>query len=117
MNMANKLKEFLYPSKNNKEMDTSTVLINKEDVDNMMSNHSQSDKAQASKPLIFSPKKFMQVEEAANELINGKSIIVDLSDTDLAEAKRICDFLNGVNFSCGGEVKKIAKLVYLFSRK
>ena len=31
-------------------------------------------------------------ESIANELISGKSVIVDLTDTRIDEAKRICDF-------------------------
>ena len=33
----------------------------------------------------------------------------------LEEAKRICDFLNGVTFALNGKVEKIAKLVYMFT--
>ena len=47
--------------------------------------------------------------------MSRQSVIVDLTNTDLTIAKRICDFLNGVCYSLGGNVKKIAKLVYLFS--
>ena len=68
-----------------------------------------------SSPQIITPKVFSQVESIANEILNGNSVIVDLTSTDLTEAKRICDFLNGVTFAIDGKVEKIARLVYLFA--
>lgn len=115
--MANKLKEFLFPSKDPNEMDSTTVVINKKELDN--ANNTTSSKNVINKndgtPNIFTPSVFAQVEIIANELIAGKSVIVDLTSTDIAIAKRICDFLNGVTFSLNGKVSKIAKLVYLFA--
>ncbi len=70
---------------------------------------------QTNKPTIITPKEFYQVEGIANQLLSGKSVIVDLTTTDINIAKRIVDFLNGVTFAMDGKVDKIAKLVYLFS--
>ena len=70
-----------------------------------------------SRPNIVTPKVFAQVEEVANQLLMGRSVIVDLTSTEINEAKRICDFLNGVSYAINGKVEKIAKLVYLFSPK
>ena len=66
---------------------------------------------------IITPKAFAEVESIANDILAGNSIIVDLTGTDIAEAKRICDFLNGVTFAIGGSVEKIVRLVYLFNPK
>ena len=66
---------------------------------------------------IITPTQFSQVEEISNELMAGKSVIVDLTSCEINEAKRICDFLNGVSYALNGNVKKVAKLVYLFTRK
>lgn len=64
---------------------------------------------------IITPTMFSQVEQISNELIKGKSVIVDLTSCPIDEAKRICDFLNGVCYALNGKVKKVAKLVYLFT--
>ena len=68
-----------------------------------------------SRPNIVTPKQFAQVEEVAIQLLDGRSVIVDLTTTEVSEAKRICDFLNGVTFALNGKVEKIAKLVYMFT--
>ena len=67
------------------------------------------------RPNIVTPKMFAQVEEVANQLLDGRGVIVDLTSTEISEAKRICDFLNGVTFALNGKVEKIAKLVYMFT--
>ena len=108
--MANKIKEFLFPEKNKEDFETSTIVVNANKVVEKEKNVSVN-----KQPNIFNPIMFSQVEEIANELINGNSVIVDLTSTNLEEAKRICDFLNGVSYSLNGSVQKIAKLVYLFN--
>lgn len=111
--MANKIKDFLFPSKGKEELDNTTIIYTaKEEKKNMSSTQFK-----ANTPNIITPRVFAQVEGIANELISGKSVIVDLTSTDISEAKRICDFLNGVTFALNGSVEKVAKLVYLFSPK
>ena len=109
--MGNKLKDFLFPIKEKKELDSTTIIVKeKSTIDNNKN-------IGVASPNIITPKVFSQVEEIANEMLNGRSVIVDLTDTELTEAKRICDFLNGVTFAINGKVEKVAKLVYLFSPK
>lgn len=66
-------------------------------------------------PQIHKPKEFAEVEKLANRLLEGKSIIVSLVDTDKEVSRRICDFLNGVCFALNGYVQKVEKRIYLFS--
>ena len=108
--MANKLKDFLFPSKGKSELDTTTVVVNKTEITTP-----QPSKVATSRPNIVTPKTFSQVEEVANQLLLGSAVIVDLTSTEINEAKRICDFLNGVTFALNGKVDKITKLVYLFT--
>lgn len=108
--MANKLKEFLFPAKNKNEFETTTVIVKKDEIINP-----QSSVIKTSRPNIINPKAFSQVEEIADKLLEGQGVIVDLTSTELSEAKRICDFLNGVTFALNGKVEKITKLVYLFT--
>lgn len=109
--MANKLKDFLFPNKEKEEFDSTTVVINKKDLKTDNKNFN----TVSNQPIIYTPKIFSQVEEIANDLLANKSVIVDLTVCELTEAKRICDFLNGVSYSINGKVSKVAKLVYLFS--
>ena len=112
--MANKLKEFLFPSKEKEEFDSTTVVIKKNDI---KKDNKQNSAYVSAQPIIYTPKVFSQVEEIANDLLNNISVIVDLTSCELSEAKRICDFLNGVSYSINGKVSKVAKLVYLFAPK
>lgn len=109
--MGNKLKDFLFPIKEKNELDSTTIIVKEKNTNENNKNIG------VASPNIITPKVFSQVEEIANEMLNGRSVIVDLTDTELTEAKRICDFLNGVTFAINGKVEKVAKLVYLFSPK
>ncbi|MCI5746164.1 MAG: cell division protein SepF [Erysipelotrichaceae bacterium] len=112
--MANKIKDFLFPNKDN-NVETQTIEINTYSMNNQEKNKEIFNSSDASQPKIVYAKKFFEVENIANDLIKGVSVIVDLSNTELIEAKRICDFLNGVIFTLNGKVSKIAKFIYLFS--
>lgn len=111
--MASKLKDFLFQNKDSNELDSTTIVLNKESHSN--SNIKANNVVNKTSTQIITPKVFSQVESIANQILNGCSVIVDLTATDIAEAKRICDFLNGVTFAINGKVEKIARLVYLFN--
>ena len=116
--MGNKLKDFLFKNKDENEFDTQTIELNNKFIkeDNHMNTQTMNKSNNSSKNII-TPKAFDEVESIANDILAGNSIIVDLTGTDIAEAKRICDFLNGVTFAIGGSVEKIVRLVYLFNPK
>ena len=109
------LKDFLFSKKEKNQFDSTTVVVNKDEINNDIINTNNSNNS--SKTNIIRPMNFLESEKIANDLISGNEIIVDLTSTDIAEAKRIVDFLNGVTYAIGGSVKKVAKLVYLFSSK
>ena len=111
--MANKLKDFLFQNKDSNDLESTTIVIKKDD--KLLSNQKTNNSVTKPSTQIITPKIFSQVESIANQIINGSSVIVDLTSTDIAEAKRICDFLNGVTFAINGKVEKIARLVYLFA--
>ena len=113
--MGNKFKEFLFPNKEKANSDDTTIIYKEKDEKTNM--NATMNKQSSYSPNIITPKVFAQVEGIANELLAGKSVIVDLTLTDISEAKRICDFLNGVTFALNGKVEKVAKLVYMFAPK
>ena len=65
--MGSKLKNFLFPSKEKNEFDSTTIVITKEEVKKM---NNKTTTNTTSKPNIFTPKIFAQVEEIANEYVN-----------------------------------------------
>ena len=128
-----KLRNFLFPTKENSVFETTTI-VDKNQVNTPktssatlitnpekeiekksgMEENSLNAKTGIT-PKIYKPLTFSEVELLANELLNHQTIIVSLLDIEKSEARRICDFLNGVCFALNGEVKKIEKRVYLFS--
>ena len=130
-----KLRNFLFPTKENSVYETTTIHENNQDSNQKNSSavliNTPNQEIQIKKetaiinetkenvkntPLqIYKPARFEEVEDLANELLNNHSIIVSLLEIEKNEARRICDFLNGVCFALNGEVKKIEKRVYLFS--
>lgn len=116
--MGNRLKEFLFPSKDKNEFETTTVELSRKELNSnptITSFNAATDNSSLSSPSILTPKSFMEVETVAMELLNHRAVIVDLTATNIDEAKRICDFLNGVTYAINGQVKKVAKLVYMFT--
>lgn len=128
-----KLRNFLFPTKENSVFETTTI-VDKDQVNTpktssatLITNPEKEIEKKSGMeennlnaktgitPKIYKPLTFSEVELLANELLNHQTIIVSLLDIEKSEARRICDFLNGVCFALNGEVKKIEKRVYLFS--
>lgn len=64
----------------------------------------------------FSPVKYDEVEPIANTLVLGKSIKLNLQNTQPADRKRIIDFLCGIAFVLDLDVKCTANNIYEFNR-
>ena len=128
-----KLRNFLFPTKENSVFETTTI-VDKDQVNTpktssatLITNPEKEIEKKSGMeensfnaktgitPKIYKPLTFSEVELLANELLNHQTIIVSLLDIEKSEARRICDFLNGVCFALNGEVKKIEQRVYLFS--
>lgn len=119
--MKNSLKNFIFPSGKEDAYETTLDLKGEEKEKYSSATLSQNNfvnnqqKINSSSPAIMTPNVFKDVEMIALELLKNKSVIVDLTSTEKSEARRICDFLNGVCFALNGSVKKLSTLLYLFS--
>ena len=117
-----KLRNFLFPTKENSVFETTTIqekdqntpiknssatLIQQPQVEVKKAIEETAVSKNRANPKIYKPLAFSEVEELANELLNQQTIIVSLLEIEKNEARRICDFLNGVCFALNGEVKKI----------
>lgn len=63
---------------------------------------------------IYVPQNFDSVSEIADALKSKRSAIVNYERVDLAEQRRICDFLNGVCYVQDGEVRRITATMVLY---
>ncbi len=71
-------------------------------------------KAQSMHIQIYTPQNFDAVSEIADALKSKKSAIVNYERVELAEQRRICDFLNGVCYVQNGEVRRITATMVLY---
>lgn len=65
--------------------------------------------------VVFQPGTFNESQQAADHIKAHKTVIVNLKRTDKDLAKRIIDFLSGVNYGEDGHVQKIADNIFLFA--
>ena len=63
---------------------------------------------------IYTPQNFDSVSEIADALKSKRSAIVNYERVELAEQRRICDFLNGVCYVQDGDVHRITATMVLY---
>lgn len=73
-----------------------------------------SSKSMDMKIQIYVPQNFDSVSEIADALKSKRSAIVNYERVELAEQRRICDFLNGVCYVQDGEVRRITATMVLY---
>lgn len=64
---------------------------------------------------IINPDKFQDVITVADHLIKGCTVVLNLELLDTETIKRMLDFLNGVCYAIGGEVKFVSKSTYIIT--
>ena len=64
---------------------------------------------------IVNPDKFQDVITVADYLIKGCTVVINLELLDTETIKRMLDFLNGVCYAIGGEVKFVSKSTYIIT--
>ena len=63
--------------------------------------------------VLVKPEKFENVSEVADHLINRRTVILNLEQTNRDVSKRIVDFLSGVTYAQDGKIKKVAVSTYI----
>lgn len=63
---------------------------------------------------IYTPQNFDSVSEIADALKSKRSAIVNYERVEMAEQRRICDFLNGVCYVQNGDVRRITSTMVLY---
>lgn len=64
---------------------------------------------------IITPRTFQEVKEIGDYLKNAQPIVVNLQETHQEISRRIVDFSSGVCFALGGQMERVADLVYLLA--
>ena len=64
---------------------------------------------------VVHPESFSEVSDIADYLLAGCTVILNLELFEPASTLRMLDFLNGVTYSTGGEIKQVAQGTYIIT--
>ena len=64
---------------------------------------------------VVHPESFAEVSDIADYLLEGCTVILNLELIEPAATLRMLDFLNGVTYSTGGEIKQVAQGTYIIT--
>lgn len=62
---------------------------------------------------LFEPKVYSDSRAISSQILNGEAVIVNFTQIDEDQAKRILDFLGGVVFAVSGEIERIGQSIFL----
>ena len=64
---------------------------------------------------VVKPQNFESVAQIADHLLNKRTVVLNLENTNKETARRLIDFLSGVAYSIDGALKKIATNAYVIT--
>lgn len=64
---------------------------------------------------VLHPASLDDITEIADFLLDGCTVVLNLEMLDNMQVTRMLDFLNGVTYSTGGEIKNVAKNTYIIT--
>lgn len=67
------------------------------------------------KVVITQPIGFDDARQIAENLTNGKTVVVNFERTDAETTKRTVDFMSGITYAVGGTVQRISHTIFLFA--
>ncbi|ADG40012.1 MULTISPECIES: cell division protein SepF [Leuconostoc] len=66
-----------------------------------------------SKIALFEPKVYSDSRAIASQILGGEAVIVNFTQIDESQAKRILDFLGGAIYAVNGEIERIGQSIFL----
>ena len=60
-------------------------------------------------------KQFDSVTQIADHLLNKRTIVLNLEDTNKETARRLIDFLSGIAYSIDGQLKRVANNTFVIT--
>ena len=61
------------------------------------------------------PERFSDVASIADYLLDGCTVVLNMEAMESKEALRMLDFLNGVTYTTGGDIKPVAQSTYIIT--
>lgn len=71
--------------------------------------------ADGGKVVVTQPMGFDDARQIAENVTNGKTVIVNFERTDGETTKRTVDFMSGITYAVGGTVQRISSTIFLFA--
>lgn len=65
--------------------------------------------------VVVKPEKIETVTQIADYLVDRKTILLNLEETNKETARRLIDFLNGVAYAINGDLRKVATNTYVIT--
>lgn len=65
--------------------------------------------------VVVKPEKIETVTQIADYLVDKKTILLNLEETNKETARRLIDFLNGVAYAINGDLRKVATNTYVIT--
>ncbi|NLZ93189.1 MAG: cell division protein SepF, partial [Firmicutes bacterium] len=65
--------------------------------------------------VITKPYEFAEAEAIVRHIKNKKSVLVNLEETEISEAKRIIDFISGATYALDGNMQKVSQQIFVFA--
>lgn len=64
---------------------------------------------------VVRPDNFINSRQIADHLLNNRTVVLNLEATNKETARRILDFLSGVAYSIGGQLKRVANNTFVIT--
>ena len=64
---------------------------------------------------VIRPDTFVNSRQIADHLLNNRTVVLNLEATNKETARRILDFLSGVAYSIGGQLKRVANNTFVIT--
>ncbi len=129
MSFLSKFKEIISPSEYSDEMyeDENEFEEEEEDEEPQMAHqHTDSARPAVAAPRnvsynsslelkVVRPEGFENVTAIADHLLSKRTVVLNLEDTNKEAARRMLDFLSGVAYAIGGNLKKVSNCTFIIT--
>lgn len=67
----------------------------------------------SAKVVLAEPRSYDETQEIADNIVNRRSVVINLQRVDFQQAKRIVDFLSGTVYAVSGDIQKLGPHTFL----
>ncbi len=64
---------------------------------------------------VVKPESYKNASQIADHLLSGRTVVLNLENTNKETARRLIDFLTGAAYSIGGDIKKVSNNTYVIT--